>query len=76
MESFATASLIEETYFLFLLSECQTSQVIYHLVKFILPIGAESLRIARASNNPKLFSTAIKPLIACMSKQEISIEKN
>ena len=26
-------------------------------------IGAESLRIARASNNPKSFSTAIKPLI-------------
>ena len=26
-------------------------------------IGAESLRIARASNNPKSFSTAVKPLI-------------
>ena len=27
-------------------------------------IGAESLRIARASNNPESFSTAVKPLIA------------
>ena len=27
-------------------------------------IGAESLRIARASNNPESFPTAIKPLIA------------
>ena len=29
-------------------------------------IGAESLRIARANNNPESFSTAMKPLIACM----------
>ena len=29
--------------------------------------GAESLRIARASNNPESFSTAIKPFIARMS---------
>ena len=36
---------------------------------------AESLRIARASNNPESFSTAIKPLIACMSRQGVSIEK-
>ena len=27
-------------------------------------IGAESLRIARASNNPESFSTAIKPIVA------------
>ena len=38
-------------------------------------IGAESLRIAGASNNPESFSTAIKPLIARMSRHEISIEK-
>ena len=37
--------------------------------------GAESLRNARASNNPESFSTAIKPLIARMSKQGISIGK-
>ena len=37
--------------------------------------GAESLRIARASNNPESFSTAIKPLIACMSRQGVSIGK-
>ena len=38
-------------------------------------IGAESLRIARASNNPESFSTAIKPLIAHMSRQGVSIGK-
>ena len=38
-------------------------------------IGAELLRIARASNNPESFSTTIKPLIACMSRQGISIGK-
>ena len=32
-------------------------------------IGAESLRIARASNNPELISTAIKLLIARISQQ-------
>ena len=36
-------------------------------------VGAESLRIARAINNPESFSTAIKPLIACMSRQRVSI---
>ena len=38
-------------------------------------IGAESLRIAGVSNNPELFSTAIKLLIAHMNRQEVSIEK-
>ena len=38
-------------------------------------IGAEPLGIAGASNNPESFSTAIKPLIARMSRHEISIEK-
>ena len=37
-------------------------------------IGAESLRIARASNNPESFST-VKPLIARMSRQGVSIGK-
>ena len=36
-------------------------------------IGAESLIIARASNNPKSFSTAVKPLIASMSRFGVSI---
>ena len=36
-------------------------------------IGAESLINPRASNNPESFSTAIKPLIACMSRQEVPI---
>ena len=38
-------------------------------------IGAESLRIARASNNPESFSTAIKPLIARMSTKGYPLEK-
>ena len=38
-------------------------------------MGVESLRTARASNNPESFSTAIKPLIACMSRQGVSIGK-
>ena len=36
---------------------------------------AESLRIARASSNPESFSTAIKPLIARMSRQGVSTGK-
>ena len=35
-------------------------------------IDAESLTIARVSNNPESFSTAIKPLISRMSKQGVS----
>ena len=38
-------------------------------------IGAESLRIARATNNPESFSTAIKSLIKRMSRQGVSIGK-
>ena len=38
-------------------------------------IGAESLRSARASNNPESFSTASKPFIALMSRQGVSIGK-
>ena len=37
--------------------------------------GAESLRIARASNILESFSTAIKALIARMSRQGVSIGK-
>ena len=38
-------------------------------------IAAESLRIASAGNNPESFSRALKPLIASMSKQGVSIGK-
>ena len=38
-------------------------------------IGAESLRTARASNNPEPFFIAIKALIARMSRQGVSIGK-
>ena len=38
-------------------------------------IGAESLKIARASNNPESFSTAIKPILARMSRQGVSTGK-
>ena len=37
--------------------------------------GAETLRIAKASNNPESFSTAIKPLIARMNRKGVSIGK-
>ena len=36
-------------------------------------ISAESFRIVRAINNPESFSTTIKPLIAHMSRQGVSI---
>ena len=35
----------------------------------------QSLRIARAINNPESFSTTIKPFIARMSRQGVSIGK-
>ena len=38
-------------------------------------IGVESLRNARARNNPELFSSTIKPLIARMSRQGVSTGK-
>ena len=38
-------------------------------------IVAESLRIAIASNNSESLPTAIKPLIARMSRQGVSIKK-
>ena len=37
-------------------------------------IGSESFGIARASNNPESSSTAIKPFIARISRQGVSIE--
>ena len=37
-------------------------------------IGAESLRIARTSNSTESFSTAIKPLIARINRQGVSLE--
>ena len=50
-------------------SSSEPSNIVYS------PIGTESLRIARASNNPESFPTAIKTLIARMSRQEVSIGK-
>ena len=46
-----------------------TSSIVYSA------IGAELSRIARASNNPESFSTAIKPVIAHMSRHGVSIGK-
>ena len=57
--------------FPFVLSECQTSNVPSSTV--YSAIGAESLRIARANNNPESFFTVIKPLIAHMNRQGVSI---
>ena len=73
MERFILVSLIKEIHFLFLLSECQISNVPSSTVYSV--IGAESMRIARASNNTESFSTAVKPLIARMSMYEVSIGK-
>ena len=39
------------------------------------PVGAHSLGIGIASNNPDSMSTTIKPLITRMSRQGVSIEK-
>ena len=50
-------------------SRNESSRIVYSA------IGVESLRIARASDNPESFSTAIKPLIARMSRQGVSIGK-
>ena len=50
-----------------------SSNVLFNIV--YSAIGAESMRIARASNNPDSFSTAIKPLIARMRRQGVSIGK-
>ena len=75
MESFVLVSLIKEINFPFSIvtmpekSSNVPSSIVYSA------IGAESLRIARASNNPESFSTAIKPLIACMSRQGVPIQK-
>ena len=38
-------------------------------------IGAELFNIARASNNPESFCTAVRPLIAHISRQGVSIGK-
>ena len=62
------ASLIKEVHFLFPFSECHTSQTV-PLWHIFFPIGAESSRIARASNNPHSFSTEIKTLTAHMSRE-------
>ena len=76
MESFILVSLIKQIHFLFLLSECQTSEVMYIPSSIVYSaIGAKSLRTATASNNSESFSTAIKPLIAHMSRQGVSIGK-
>ena len=48
-------------------SRNESSRIVYSA------IGVESLRIARASDNPESFSTGIKPLIARMSRQGVSI---
>ena len=51
----------------------KSSNVPYSIV--YSAFGAESLRIARASNNPESFSTEIKPLICHISRQGVSIGK-
>ena len=74
-QSFILVSLIKEIHLLFSIVRMpdKSSNVPSSIVYFA--IGAESLRIARASNNLESFSTAIKPLIARMSTQGLSIGK-
>ena len=74
MGSFGSASLIRDSF---------PSSIVRILDKSInIPfstvyavIGSESLRIAREINNPESFSTAMKPLIARISRQRVSVEK-
>ena len=68
------ASLIKEIHFLFVFGMTDKSSYVPSSI-ISSAITAESLRIARASNNPESFSTVIKPLIACMSWQGVSIGK-
>ena len=62
MESFTLISLVKKDSFLYSIvrvpdkSSNVPSSIVYSA------IGAESLRIARVSNNPESFSTAIIPL--------------
>ena len=86
MEDFKLASLIGDS--LIASSKRQISffycqnawEVQQYTISTVFSVtGAESLRIARVSNNHDSFYTVIKPLIACMSKQgeggEVSNEK-
>ena len=60
MESFIFVSDKRDSFpFSFVRMQGKSSNVPSSIVYFA--ICAESLRIARASNNPELFSTAIKP---------------
>ena len=75
MESFILASLIKETHFLFSIVRIPDKSINVPSSIVYSAIGAESLRIAGASNNPESFSIASKPLIARMSRQGVSIGK-
>ena len=66
MESFGSASLIKETPFRFTIVRMPDKSSNVPSSTIYSTIGAESLRIARASNNPESLCTAIKPLIARM----------
>ena len=74
MESFILVSLIKDSFpFSIFRIPDKSSDVPSSIV--YSAIGAGSLRIARASNNPESFCTAIKPLIARMNRQGLSIGK-
>ena len=74
MESFILVSLIKDSFpFSIFRIPDKSSDVPSSIV--YSAIGAGSLRIARASNNPESFSTAIEPLIARMSRQGVPIGK-
>ena len=69
MESLGSTSLIKETHFFFSIVRMRDKSSDIPSSTVYSVIGAELLRIARASNNPESsFSTAIKPLIAHMNR--------
>ena len=74
MESFISASLIRDL-FPFSIARMPDKSSNVPSSAVYSAIGAESLRIAGARSDPESFSTAIKPLIACMSRQNVSIAK-
>ena len=72
--SFIFVSLIKEVHFLFLLDLHNKSSNVPSSIVYSV-IGAQSLRIARASDNTESFSTPFKPPTAGMIRQGVSIGK-
>ena len=74
MESFISVSLIRDLFPFSVASMPDKSSNVPSSAVYSTT-GAESLRIVEARSDPESFSTAIKPLIACMRRQKVSIAK-